>query len=202
MSLKPCLLPVGGLEKLRESLEIMQLRDGGGIRILVKGSALSALSMGVSQGACQNAGSWAPSLDFQNQHLCGGGGRNPCAGDCSRTSQCCLFVAPPYFQPSTKPSLLLLPPREPFSPSPLGCILALSPRSWAVLGGWLSSAPQIPNGEKTEAGGAGVLLLHSPILSVSQLSPLPGWPPVGAGGPMGEGKAGWVREESMVVSLA
>lgn len=151
----------------------------------------------VTQGA-----SWDPSLDFQNQHPCGGGGRNPCAGDCSRTSQCCLFVAPPYFQPSTKPSLLLLPLREPFSPLHLGCILALSPRSWADLGGWLSSAPQIPHGETTEAEGAGVLLLHSPILSVGRLNPLPGWPPVGAGGPVGEGKAGRVREESMVAIQA
>lgn len=101
-----------------------------------------------------------------------------------------------------KPSLLLLPPREPFSPLHLGCTLALSPHSWAVLGGWLLSAPQIPNGEKMEAGGAGVLLPHSPILSASQLSPLPGWPPVGAGGPTGEGKAGWVREESVAAILA
>lgn len=136
----------------------------------------------ITRGACQNAGSWAPSLDFQNRHPCGGGGRTPCAGDGSRTSPCCLFVAPPNFQPSTKPSLLLLPPREPFSPLHLGCTLALSPHSWAVLGGWLLSAPQIPNGEKMEAGGARVLLPHSPILSASQLSPLPGWPPVGAGG--------------------
>ena len=70
--------------------------------------------------------------------------------------------------PFTKPSSPLLPPRKLFCLLSLGCVMALNPHPWPVVGWWLH---RHLTGKQPEAGGAGAGVTSSQLVSCWLWSP-------------------------------